>query len=594
MTGIEVISHDGPARLGRFTFEERTISTPAACYLSEERKGVRFFEVGEDSGISLAIAPRPGVMRGDHEDSYRSLSEKSLIKSSYCGEDGEGGDGDCLIVGDGLDLPDVISARCIALAGHERRPADTVERLIELRKLTSPNAAIIIPDARVWEFPLLALVGADILCDSHAVACTLSNRMLFESYTLSAEDAPESPCVCPHCSGKEGRSDADILGKHNRWIVERILSEIRNRIRIGEIKHLAEERALSHPETMAALKGLYRNQLGYLEEFTTIRPGTGTTIRFTDLSVNWAEVVRFRERISQRYNPKGVADCVIVLPCSKAKPYSRSRSHRRFRTVIGPRKRRSDIKEIILTSPLGAIPRELEGLPPARNYDVSVTGVWSKEEIAIASSSLHDVLKACAGSGTLLIAHVDGGYLEVCQATGEMGWDFEFTGSDGPTSTASLGRLSEALGVLEKRSVRGRGLEMARQILAYQFGLEAAGRMTEPPSTAGAKGRIERVWRGERPVARMNPSSGLYIPEETGLEILSDLGTYCVDLDFSPKSKVVYAPGVISADGEIRPGDEVTVRFEGNPIGEGRTLLSGREMTESDRGKAVILRELLV
>ena len=274
-------------------------------------------------------------------------------------------------------------------------------------------------------------------------------------------------------------------------------------------------------------------------------------IRFTDLSIHWPEVVRFRERIARRYRREGVADCVIVLPCSKTKPYSRSKSHRRFRTVIGPRKKVNDISEIILTSPLGAVPRELEGVPPARSYDISVTGIWSREEIEMASGSLHGVLKACAGPRTRLIAHVEGGYLEACKLTEEMGWHFEFTGSEGPTSDASLGRLSMALAGLEGSPARGRRLGVARRILAYQFGLEAARMMTEAPCTVGAKGGIERIWRDGSPVSRMNPSSGLYIPEEIGLRVLSDLGAYCVELDFRPTAKVIYAPGVASADREI-------------------------------------------
>lgn len=269
MIGIEVLSHDGPARLGRFNVGEGTVSTPSACYLAGVRDGVRFFEIGDGAGIRLAIPPRAGVWRRTHRES--TPRGESMIRASYLGEDGVDGGLDCLVVDAGRELPDAIEARCLVMGEtHGGRLSTTVERLIELREASSPNAAIIVPNARVWEVPLLALAGGDIFCDSHPVGCTLSGRMLFESYFIPAEDCMGS-CNCPHCSG--GKGDADALGKHNRWIFGRALSETRNRIRIEEIKHLAEERAVGHPETMAALKLLYRNHVQYLEEYTTIRPG---------------------------------------------------------------------------------------------------------------------------------------------------------------------------------------------------------------------------------------------------------------------------------------------------------------------------------
>ena len=269
MTGVEVISHDGPARLGRFTRAGRTTWTPSACYLAGEREGTRFFDIGEGSGIRLSIPPHPGVFREGQQRAYRDLRDEYLIRSSYVPAKADG-DG-CLLVG-GPVPPEDASSRCFALGpGGRSALAGTVAGLIELRKAISPNAAVIVLGAEVWAFPLLVLAGADILCDSHAVSCTLSGRMLFESYTLPAEGT-QDPCCCPHCSGT-GKPTPERLAAHNRWIVGKVLSEIRNRIRIGEIKHLAEERAVSHPDTMATLKRLYREHFEYLEEYTTVRPG---------------------------------------------------------------------------------------------------------------------------------------------------------------------------------------------------------------------------------------------------------------------------------------------------------------------------------
>ncbi len=38
------------------------------------------------------------------------------------------------------------------------------------------------------------------------------------------------------------------------------------------------------------------------------------------------------------------------------------------------------VHEVILTSPLGLVPRELELTYPASNYDIAVTGYWDEDE----------------------------------------------------------------------------------------------------------------------------------------------------------------------------------------------------------------------
>ena len=54
-------------------------------------------------------------------------------------------------------------------------------------------------------------------------------------------------------------------------------------------------------------------------------------------------------------------DTVVLLPCSARKPYSLSRSHALFAGAV-----RDRAHELIVTSPLGIVPRELEPLLPGR------------------------------------------------------------------------------------------------------------------------------------------------------------------------------------------------------------------------------------
>ena len=84
------------------------------------------------------------------------------------------------------------------------------------------------------------------------------------------------------------------------------------------------------------------------------------------------EAVRWRQRMEWM---KPVGDSVVLLPCSMKKPYSNSKSHQAFRKVT------RSFQELIVTSPFGICPRELENTFPIQSYDVSTTGSWSQDEI---------------------------------------------------------------------------------------------------------------------------------------------------------------------------------------------------------------------
>jgi len=79
---------------------------------------------------------------------------------------------------------------------------------------------------------------------------------------------------------------------------------------------------------------------------------------------------------------------LILLPCSAKKPYKLSQSHASFRKQIG------DIRahEVMVTAPLGLVPRELEDLWPAAHYDIPVTGDWDADELVMIYDMLDQLI----------------------------------------------------------------------------------------------------------------------------------------------------------------------------------------------------------
>ena len=253
MDGIEIIRQDGPARLGVLKYGELEIPTPGGFYLEGEVDGIRRFSIGPDPGVPLEVAPAPWVARRRTVDSTSGNAIRPAIFR------------------DGMEVGGTPDIRFILIeAGHGARPRDLVRTIIGLREVVSPNAALMVADAEIWSLPLLALAGADLFGDSHARSSSISGGMLFESYALEAGNLDPGACTCPVC--RDGGAGRDP-GGHNRWMMDKVLGEIRNRIGIGEAKLLAEERSIGHPQVNAALKDLYIDFGDYLEKHTTAIPG---------------------------------------------------------------------------------------------------------------------------------------------------------------------------------------------------------------------------------------------------------------------------------------------------------------------------------
>jgi archaeosine synthase len=298
-------------------------------------------------------------------------------------------------------------------------------------------------------------------------------------------------------------------------------------------------------------------------------------------SLNRPEVKRWHERILQRYTPPEGTALTVFLPCSARKPYSSSRSHRVFHEHIkkGAGKGYGHLHEVVLTSPLGLVPRELEGVYPAAHYDVPVTGHWTGEEKDIVRMLMDDYMKK---ADCPALAHVDGALRGVCS---DMGIPLSPEGCLSQDSLKALKRaVHDALVDLppKRRDPTG-GL---RKVADFQFG-HGAGDLLFPKGTAVRRYRI--FYQGQQ-TASINPRDGLLSLTLKGAELLRPHGRYTVEVSFKPASSSILAPGVEGVDRDIRPGDEVLVIYDGDLVGVGRAALSGEEMERSRRGLAVALR----
>jgi archaeosine synthase len=339
----------------------------------------------------------------------------------------------------------------------------------------------------------------------------------------------------------------------------------------SRIRDLVESRCRLDAAQVAILRHL-DNQYSFMERHLPIAR-SGVMRANSAESLQRAEVKRFAERVTSRYIPPKT-DVAVLLPCSAKKPYSLSQSHRKFQQAIANR-----AHELIVTSPLGLVPRELECVYPAGHYDVPVTGYWDAEECAVIAAILVRYFRRHAYRR--IIAHLEGGALKVARmAADQCGIALEYSCLEHSTSNAALNALDSTLA--GERRIKD---DRLHGMVSYQFGIDL--------DTKGLtlRGHFPELFYSKNNVQvfSIDTGTGLLRPTFDGWNLLP--GGYRVYIDdFIPEGDVL-VPGVVKADPEIRDGDEVFV-IGARAQATGRAALPSEEVLRSRRGVAVHVRKI--
>lgn len=366
------------------------------------------------------------------------------------------------------------------------------------------------------------------------------------------------------------------------------MKQVRNAILTGSLRELVETRVRARPSLTAMLRIMDLNHYPYLEKRTPIMRKQALIATTTD-ALTRPEVRRFQERVIQRYVKPKSTKVLLLLPCSAKKPYPFSKSHKLFHERLIATHNPFVIHEVILTSPLALVPRELELTYPASTYDITVTGHWDEDEKKIIRTILRQYLEK--NTYDTVIMHLPATLQEFTQ---DLMKNPVSTCIETPTSPASLDALSEALQQASRtHETVGQSTRTAENILAlasYQFGDAIAKQLLEGCTIRG-KYPYQKIMKNNRQYGMITQERGLISLTLDGAERLSEAAHYWVEVfsDFSLKGSV-FAPGVKDADESIRIGDEIIVKRHGKVAGVGVALMNGSEMKESRHGEAVNLR----
>ncbi|MBZ3936332.1 archaeosine synthase subunit alpha [Methanimicrococcus blatticola] len=669
---FEIDDRDGPARIGKLYISNQPAEKPAASFIQtpylinssklaagelpiknlgtlwqtgqdeEEYFAAVANEISKTTESKLLILPRNQYTltypEADHEKRERKVYEKTggmeifgkrptaavirPIKYSKVIE------ADDCICGDDCNRAETVEKETFAV---EKTSADVYmmesagsfdddsigffDAFVNIKERLPADATLWLPNLATPEnAAMLIYLGADILDTTRAEVAGFSNKYMTNAGTFFLEDMTELPCRCRACAGKTAKDLREmpaaeryaLLSEHNVNALDSEMALVREKIRRGVIREYVEGQCRVRTWLTGLLRLFDRSPLAEITAPTFRRE---TLYATTSESQNRAEIQRFAKRIMENYEAPR-KEILVIFPCSSKKPYSISASHQRFIQSI--ERNRKYVNELIITSPMGIIPRELELTYPAAHYDTTVTGHWDLEERAWVGGLLEEYLVKNKDLYKHIVAHVEGPYREICESvSAKLGISMIYTVERSPTSQISLKNLRTAVDqiiedatpekesethkprpALLKRGGTEEKMDQAKAIARYQLGPLADALFTEETTIKGNFPKF-MLLDGRTQLAVLVPQFGqLAFSIEAAEKLIKSEnydGQYTVTIDnFLPKGSLL-APGIVEADPAIRTGDDVIILGE-NVIGVGKAKMSGVEMNTSTKGVAVLPR----
>ena len=364
---------------------------------------------------------------------------------------------------------------------------------------------------------------------------------------------------------------ADMESQCEEW--SKSISATRVAIRDGSLRELAEKQSISSPRSVERLRLHDKKMSNYqggraglsriLGNKARLRCNSFTS-RLDPLIQDWHRRISF-----EHTPPNHQTEVLVLLPCSASKPYRLSQSHQRFSKSINSR----SVHEIMVTAPLGLVPRELEDIWPASNYDIPVTGEWDMDELRIIKEMFFNLVNRVNYSRIINHSGVDFGKCEV-----------DIINTRGQYSAGSQEALSmlndEVNRAIEdfklpklKESIHR--LEKLKSLSRFQHGSD----LWLTDSIVEGRPPIFTIKKDGKQLAQWNPRSARFAFSKSCLKILDEYDTLpkiFLNENHSWKGDL-FSTNVSSISGEIRRGDEVLVFQNDELIGSARAEAPGWE-----------------
>jgi len=470
-------------------------------------------------------------------------------------------------------------------------------------------------------YPILIYLGVDLIDSSYLLYLSAENFYDTIEYLLPIYKIKYFPCPCTICqrdlkhslANKYSSEKTAQLTLHNIISAYTYMNKIKLYMRMEDFRGFIEKTSFDDMNIISTLRVLDNQYFNSLKYETPLTQTNKVINCHGALSYNRPDFQEFRERLIKRFTPEAWTKLIIILPCSAKKPYSESRSHKKFHSVIRNYRDFPDFQEIILTSPLGAIPRQLEDIYPVNSYDISVTGEWDNEEITIASNMLISLLEKFDERIPILCHVKDLGYFKIIEnARSKIKNKIYFTEvKNNLTSHESLLSLEEKISELKDSYNRGDVIPENKnflktltrkffKIIDYQFGLNTGKKIFYNGIKTWRNKRSHQIEISDlltrEKLGKFNVNSGqveLNLKGANRMLPLSEISNYIVFDGQKINGNTLFRPGVINFSPNIVPKDIVVIfdKTKERIIGLGSLIVGSNYIKNSITGKIVNVYE---
>jgi 7-cyano-7-deazaguanine tRNA-ribosyltransferase len=221
-------------------------------------------------------------------------------------------------------------------------------------------------------FALAVALGCDLFDSAAYALFARQDRYLTDSGTTRLDELKYFPCSCPVCNKtdpetvralpKEERQK--LLAEHNLHVSFYELRRIKQAIVEGRLWEHMEMRAHGHPSLLQALKKVAKYS-EYLEKQSPVAKKGGIFF-FSSLGLAHPEVVRYRQRLLDRYYPPSHVKILLLLPQTMKKPFHNSKEYemvmKQLQQNLGDKI--DAVHVCTYAAPFGVIPTELDEVYP--------------------------------------------------------------------------------------------------------------------------------------------------------------------------------------------------------------------------------------
>ncbi len=418
-----------------------------------------------------------------------------------------------------------------------------VKTILRIRKRYWEKVLYLPATGIIYDYPILFYLGVDIL-DDVPLRIMGDEKCITEFGIINGQD----------CLNK------------NQNEKDRILERIRLSIENNRFRELVENYSMTS-FSKEALRIIDMSHYDDSEPFIDFRE---RNIQANSIeSMYRPELQYFRNKIKEL---KKTADNLLLIPCSAVKPYSQSKTHKILHSRIYPYL--SGIQEVIVTSPLGLVPREIENLFPAKNYDIPVTGYWFGEEKDMLMKTAKEFFKDKKYDNVFFILNEEeAGFLEIFDSTEGIKGSLNWENSDRILKIISAHNI-------KKDKNKKRIIEFSNVIkYLYDISLDIS------DATIKDEGNRSLLIQNNEKMIKKT-SSGFSM--EYGLaKILFKEGKRIINISGKFSGQNIYIPGILSISNDILPGNEVVLVENDEVVGRGVSEISYLDFTIQKKGIGV-------